>query len=206
MKAVRRLHRAGAMVVAAFVTVHVINHLAALGGVAAHLRFMEAARLVYRHGAVEAALLLCVTSQAVTGLVLAYKGWRRRSGFTAGLQAASGIYLALFLLIHVAAVLAGRVLLELDTNFHYAAAGLHAGAARYFFAPYYFLAVLALFAHLGCALVWRVPRAGPARALVLGIALAGGVVVSGLILAAMLGVLYPYQVPGAYLATWGAGP
>ncbi len=205
MKAARRVHRGSAIVVTAFVTVHVINHVAALGGVAAHLRFMDAARLVYRQGAVEAVLLLCVTLQACSGLVLAYRGWGRRAGFLARLQAASGLYLALFLLIHVAAVLAGRVLLDLDTNFHYAAAGLHAGAARWFFAPYYFLALLALFAHLGCAVASRLSRTGPARAVVLGSALAGGTVVSGLVLAAMVGMLYPYQVPQAYLATLGVG-
>jgi len=102
-------------------------------------------------------------------------------------------------------VLAGRAVLDLDTNLHYAAAGLHAGAARYFFAPYYFLAVLAVFAHLGCALSWRVPRTGNARAAVLSVALSGGLVVSSLILAAMLGALYPYQVPREYLDTFQAG-
>ncbi len=206
MKAARRVHRGCALVVAAFVTVHVVNHLAALAGIAAHLRFMEAARLVYRQPFVEAVLLLCVTMQAGSGLWLAYAGRGRRSGFTAKLQAASGLYLALFLLIHVAAVLAGRALLDLDTNFHFAAAGLHAGAARYFFAPYYFLAVLAVFAHLGCALSRRVRRTGNARAAVLGVALSGGVVASSLILAAMLGVLSPYQVPQKYLDTFQAAP
>lgn len=77
MKAVRKLHRYGAVVVALFVLAHLANHLAALGGIDAHLRFMAAARLVYRQPLVELVLLAAVTVQARTGLRLLAAGWRR---------------------------------------------------------------------------------------------------------------------------------
>jgi succinate dehydrogenase/fumarate reductase cytochrome b subunit len=70
MRIVRKVHRLGAVVVALFVLVHLANHLAALGGIAAHLRFMDGARLVYRQPVVETLLLLAVVVQAGNGLRL----------------------------------------------------------------------------------------------------------------------------------------
>jgi hypothetical protein len=72
----------------------------------------------------------------------------------------------------------------------------------YFFAPYYFLAVLALFAHLGCAISWHVRPTPRARALVLASALCVGAVMSTLVLAALMGKLYPYEVPPKYQSTY----
>ncbi len=192
MIAPRRLHRAGGALLAVFVTVHVANHLAALAGVDAHIRFMDAARRVYRQPVVEAVLLLCVVLQAASGLRMLWTG-RRRRGALPWLQAGSGAYIALFLAIHVGAVLAGRAS-GLDTNFHFAAAGLHVWPFALFFVPYYFLAVAALFMHLGCAL-----RRG--RAVVAGFS-AIGIVVAGLIVATLMGSVVPVDIPGRYLATF----
>jgi len=134
MRIVRTLHRRCAVVVTVFVLAHLANHAAALGGIAAHARFMEGARLVYRQPVVEAVLLLCVALQAASGLWLAGAGWKRRSGWIAWLQAASGAYLAL--------------------------------AA--------------------------------------GVPLAAGVLFSGLVVAALMGKLYPYEIPQAYRNTYTA--
>jgi hypothetical protein len=196
MRAVRKLHRGGALLVGAFVLMHLANHLAALGGIAAHLRFMETARLVYRQPLVETVLLLAVAAQAVSGLRLLVAGWQRKAGWIARLQAASGAYLALFLLIHVAAVLVGRAVLDLDTNVHFAAAGLQVWPYQLFFVPYYFLALLALFTHLGCALA---RRTGPAP---LVLPVCAGLVVSGLVVAVLMGKLLPYEVPQTYKNTY----
>jgi hypothetical protein len=86
-------------------------------------------------------------------------GWRRRRGAVSWLQAGAGAYLGFFLLVHVGAVLYGRVSLSLDTNFYFAAAGFHVPPFPYFFAPYYFLGVAALFTHLGAA-YWRAKSSG----------------------------------------------
>jgi hypothetical protein len=204
MRTVRKLHRYGAIVVTLFVLAHLANHLAALGGIAGHLRFMEAARVVYRQPVVETLLLLGVAAQAGSGLRLLGAGWKRRRGWIAGLQAASGAYLALFLLIHVSAVLFGRLVLDLDTNVHFAAAGLQAWPYSLFFVPYYFLAVLAVFTHLGCALARRAGPAPRKRAAALAVPMGVGVVLSGMVLAALMGKLYPYQVPQPYQATYQA--
>lgn len=60
-----------------------------------------------------------------------------------------------FLVVHVADVVVDRSALGLDTNFYFAAAGFHVWPFGLFFGPYYFLAVITLFTHLGCAAYWR---------------------------------------------------
>jgi succinate dehydrogenase/fumarate reductase cytochrome b subunit len=197
MMAPRRVHRAVGAVLAVFVAVHVANHLAALAGVEAHIRFMDAARRVYRQPVVEAMLLLCVVLQAASGLHMLWAGRQRRRGMLAWLQAGSGAYVALFLAIHVGAVLAGRIAGGLDTNFYFAAAGLHVWPFMLFFVPYYFVAVAALFVHLGCSL-----RRG--RAVVAGFS-AVGVVVAGLIVATLMGKIVPVEIPARYLMTFLSG-
>jgi hypothetical protein len=194
MIAPRRLHRTAGAVPAVFVTVHVANHLAALAGVDAHVHFMERARLVYRQPVVEAVLLLCAALQAASGVSMLWTGRHRRRTLIAWLQAGSGAYIALFLAIHVGAVLAARIVGGLDTNFYFAAAGLHVWPFVLFFAPYYFLAVAALFAHVGCAL-----RRG--RVVVAWMS-GAGVVVAVLIVATLMGKVLPVAIPARYLATF----
>lgn len=195
MNAPRRLHRAAAGVLAVFLAVHIANHLAALGGVDVHVQFMERARRVYRQPVVETVLLLGVVLQALSGLRMVWTGRHRRRGALARLQAVSGAYLALFLVIHVTAVLAGRAIGGLDTNFYFAAAGLHVWPFVLFFAPYYFLAVAALFVHVGCAL-----RRGPALVAWMS---GAGIVVAALIVAVLMGAMVPVAIPATYLRTFG---
>ena len=171
--ALRTLHRASAMALALFLVVHVLGHLAGLAGAAAHQAVLEALRSVYRQPAVEGLLLAGVLFQAGSGLTLLWRGWRLRRGAVAWAQAVSGAYLSLFLLIHVAAVLAARQQ-GVDTNLQFAAAGMHTPPWQWFFGPYYFLAVLALCTHVGCALYWNLPPRQ--RAPVLAAALGVGVV------------------------------
>lgn len=201
----RTLHRSSAILIALFALLHIANHLAGLAGVATHLAFMEAARLVYRNLAVEMALLACVAFQVGSGLTLALRGWRQRRGFVPWLQALSGLYLSFFLLVHVSAILSGRVLLNLDTNFYFAAAGFHVPPYPFFFMPYYFFAVVALFVHLGCAAYWQVQhRPGIARVLVIAIPTAAAAAVALLIVLLLAGKLQPFEVPAKYKATYGA--
>lgn len=205
MTTARRLHRGAGLVVGLFALAHVANHLAALWGVAAHLRFMAAARTVYRQPVAEAVLLACVALQAGSGLRLLRARRKTRAGPLAWTQALSGAYLAAFLAIHVAAVVLGRTLLDLDTNIHFAAAGLQLAPFRYVFAPYYFLAVCALCVHLGCALARRSARGGWRRTWRLAASSVAGAAVAASIVAALMGALYPYRVPKAYRDGFGAG-
>lgn len=199
---IRNIHRTSAAVLLLFVAAHIGNHLAALVGLGAHEATMRALRVIYRHPLIEPLLLLAVMVQITTGLIQFVRGWRVRSGRVAWLQAWSGFYLFLFLAIHVTAVLAGRGG-GLDTNFHFAAAGMHAGLAG-FFAPYYFTAVAALFTHLGCAAYWWLTGRG--RETAAGRALAAmivtGVLLAALIVALLAGAIVPVTIPPAYLASF----
>ena len=201
----RRVHRASALLLVAFACAHIGNHLWALRGAAAHIELMDGLRLVYRHPLVEPLLLVGAGLQCVSGWALVISGWRRRTGWVAWLQAASGAGLASFLLVHVASVLYGRSVLGLDTNFYFAAAGLHAGSAAWFFGPYYFLAVVALFTHVGCALAWRVKApAAQARRLLVGVAVLLGTAASAGIVASLAGMTERVDIPAAYKARQGA--
>ncbi|ASJ89686.1 hypothetical protein [Porphyrobacter sp. CACIAM 03H1] len=172
----RRLHLASGALIGAFLALHLGNHLAMLSGQQAHIAAMTALRPFYRHPVAETLLMLALAFQLASGLAMI---WRTRGERRRGLarwQAISGAVLALFVLNHVGAVWAGRLLLGLDTNYHFAAAGMHAGYAA-FFVPYYFLGVAALFVHAACALAWRVRgRAVPVCVAAIGIALAAAFV------------------------------
>ncbi|MFN8836795.1 MAG: hypothetical protein ACK50Z_16385, partial [Betaproteobacteria bacterium] len=168
-----------------------------------HIAFMEVARSVYRFPLVEFALLSCVAFQIVSGLTFVVRGWKQRHGLIPWLQAISGAYLSFFLVVHVGAVLFGRAALNLDTNFYFAAAGFHVAPFQFFFAPYYFLAVVALFTHLGCAAYWQAQdRPRIARVLVVAVPSAVGAVASLLIVLSLAGALFPLQVPAEYKATY----
>jgi succinate dehydrogenase/fumarate reductase cytochrome b subunit len=200
----RRLHRLAAAVVGLYLLVHLANHLAALGGVQAHIAFMEAVRKLTRVPAAEALLLFGVAVQTGSGLRLL---WRRRGQRRLAfdrLQALSGAWLAIFVAVHVGSVLAGRAVLGLDTNFYYAAAGLHVWPYPLFFAPYYGLAVAALFVHLACALRRRLPARVPlaVRDRLAWTGIAAGGVLAVLIVAAFSGAFYPVDLPAAYRATF----
>ncbi len=201
----RRLHRMSAVFLGLFVAVHLGNHLTSLLGVDAHLAVMTALRTVYRRPFIEGLLLLSVGFQVLSGLRLALRAREGRSGRVERLQAVSGLYLAVFLLVHVGAVLGGRAVLSLDTNFYFAAAGFHVRPFELFFAPYYWLAVLSFFAHLGSAGYFRLFEAHPARAkaLLFG-ALSGGALVATLLVLSLAGAFATVTVPAVYLETFHA--
>jgi hypothetical protein len=202
----RTWHRRSAAVIVLFAFFHIINHLVSLAGVDAHLRWMDGARIVYRQPFVETLLLTCAAFQVGSGLWFVARGWKARRGLMAWVQALSGAYLAFFLLAHVGAVLYGRAILHLDTNFYYAAAGFYVPPFGFFFAPYYFLAVLALFTHLACAAYWQLQEKTPGvRSLAFVTPVAVGAVAALLIVLSLSGKLRPVDPPAKYKATYLTG-
>ena len=199
-----KLHRASASIIGAYVAVHIFNHLLALRSVETHIQFMESFRHVYRNPFIEVILLACVTFQVGSGIYFIKNRWGQRYGFFDRVQALSGGYLAFFLLAHVGAVLFGRAALKLDTNFYYAAAGMHVSPFQYYFVPYYFLAVVAIFGHIACAVHWltRDNLNRTTRSYFGYTILAVGVLVSTLIAAAFAGAFYEIEIPQEYRATY----
>jgi hypothetical protein len=199
-----RLHRLSAVIIGSYVLLHLFNHLLALKGPALHIAFMKQYRQIYRLPVIEALLMFLLVYQIGSGIYFIVKRRGQRHGFFAKAQAWSGAYLAFFLLIHVGAVLYGRYALHLDTNFYYAAAGLNITPYQVFFMPYYFLAVVAFFTHVACALHWlsRKHITLPVRNLAGYATLFLGISIATLIVATFMGAFYHVTIPAAYRATF----
>ena len=166
-----RAHRLTAAALGLFVALHLGNHLALFAGAGAHRAVQAAVSPLYRAALVEPVLITLFALQIGLGLTLARR--RGMGGGWAAAQVGSGLYLAVFLVQHVPAVLAARAATPpTATDARFAAAVLQGWPALYF-APYYALAVAALATHLAAALHFRgltlhgLPWAG----LALGVAL-----------------------------------
>lgn len=191
MTKLRALHRIIAMVLTAFIVAHLGNHLLLFAGADWHIWAMEGLRVVYRNPIVEPILLAAVALQVVIGVRLLWaRGWPRR--FWPRLQVISGIILALFLLQHVGATLATRVIYDtIETNVYWAAAVVSRPPFLWYFAPYYTLGVAALFAHFAVVL-----HRNPARRALAGPVLGLGVIVGASIVTALMAL----DIPPAYEA------
>jgi hypothetical protein len=144
----KRLHYFSGLTLALFVGLHLANHLWSLAGPAAHIELMASLRLVYRNPLVEMLLLAAVLVQVVSGLRLRHKLRGQVAGFYPRLQVWSGLYLAFFLVAHVFAVMMGRFVFQLDTNYYFGAAGLNFFPTMLFYIPYYALGCMAFFGHV----------------------------------------------------------
>lgn len=199
----RALHKMSALFLGLFLAAHIGNHLYGIGGQQAHMNYTANARLIYRNSIVEPLLLTLIAWQAGSGLILLWRSRLSKRSVVGWLQQLSGLYLAIFLLIHVAAVISGRMVYGLDTDFRFAAAGFHVGNFSLFFAPYYFLAVLSLFAHVGCALYWNLTSLTlPTRKSILGILIVIGAISSLLVVMSLAGMFYEVDIPAAYRGTY----
>ena len=109
---------------------------------------MNILRYFYRNIFVETILLIAVLVQIISGLKL-FKTYRKTatSQFER-LHIWTGIYLAIFFIIHLSAVLGGRLFLHLDTNFYFGVAGLNSFPLNLFFIPYYGFAIISFFGHI----------------------------------------------------------
>ncbi len=144
----KRIHYLSGLTLTAFVVLHLFNHAYSLFGAAAHIELMNSLRVVYRHSIVETIVLLAVLVQCVSGLNLFLKKRKNAAGFFDKLQIWTGLYLAFFFLIHITALLSGRFILHLDTNFYFGVAGLNTFPFSLFFLPYYGLAIVSFFGHI----------------------------------------------------------
>lgn len=142
-----KIHFISGSFIAVFSILHLFNHFCSLFGADKHIEIMSFLRLLYRNIIVESLLLLAILLQILSGLKLLK--FFRKTGVSSlhKLHVWSGLYLSFFLIIHVSAVLVGRLILQLDTNFYFAAAGLTTFPFNLFFVPYYALAIFAFFVH-----------------------------------------------------------
>jgi hypothetical protein len=145
---IKKIHYISGLTITIFVGVHLLNHSWSILGASRHIELMNTLRLFYRNIIIETILLVAVIVQIVSGLRL-FKA-NRRMAITKfeKLHIWTGLYLAIFFIIHLSAVLGGRYLLHLDTNFYFGVAGLNSFPFNLFFIPYYALAIISFFGHI----------------------------------------------------------
>ena len=163
-------HRCFGLALLVFIAAHLVNHTMLAFGAQAHIDMMERLRAVYQHPLVESVLIVGLGVQIVLGLRLIRARGKPDSAW-AWAQALSGAYLLFFLVQHVPTVLLTRAFTDTDTNVYFAAAVVSELPLVLYFAPYYTLAVTAVFTHLAAAVrfgfwprpmrgLWALPIAG----------------------------------------------
>jgi hypothetical protein len=145
---IKKIHYISGLMITLFVGIHLFNHFCSIFGADKHIEIMNSLRLFYRNIFGETLLLSAVLVQIVSGLKL-FKANRKiaNSNFEK-LHIWTGLYLAIFFIIHLSAVLGGRQFLRLDTNFYFGVAGLNSFPFNLFFIPYYGLAIISFFGHI----------------------------------------------------------
>jgi hypothetical protein len=147
---IKKIHYISGLTITIFVGLHLFNHVCSILGADKHIEIMNLFRHFYRNILVETILLLAVLVQIISGLNLFTTN--RKTAITTfdKLHIWTGLYLAFFFIIHMCAVLGGRIFLHLDTNFYFGVAGLNTFPLNLFFIPYYALAIISFFGHIAC--------------------------------------------------------
>lgn len=144
----KKIHFISGLTITVFVGLHLFNHTLSIFGSDTHIEIMNTLRLFYRNIFFETVLLIAVLVQIISGLNLFKTNRRIATTQFEKLHIWTGLYLAIFFIIHLTAVLGGRLFLHLDTNFYFGVAGLNSFPFSLFFIPYYGLAVLSFFGHI----------------------------------------------------------
>lgn len=144
----RKIHYVSGLTITIFFGLHLFNHVCSIWGAEMHIDIMNSLRPFYRNILVETVLFSAVLVQIFSGVKLFKKG--RKAGISNfdKLHLWTGLYLAVFLVVHLGAVLVGRHVLDLDTNFYFGVAGLNTFPVNLFFIPYYALAIISFFGHI----------------------------------------------------------
>ncbi|TGM58520.1 hypothetical protein [Leptospira adleri] len=202
---IKKIHYVSGLTISVFIGLHLFNHFMSFWGPAAHISTMETIRLVYRNVFVETLLLLAVLTQIVSGIRLFIRKRTEVYGPFDRLQIFTGLYLALFLVIHLSAVMTGRFVLRLDTNFYFGAAGLNTFPFNLFFIPYYSLAMISVFGHVAAVHKNKMKRsvlgASPGQQAVW--ILIFGFVLSGILIYGLTNRFNGFQIPKEYKVLTG---
>lgn len=145
----RKIHYYAGLVMAFFISLHLLNHTMILISEETYISFMDFARKIYRNPVSETILLAAILVQVISGIQLFRKKWSDRVGLFDKLQLFSGLYFTYFLITHTAAVFAGRYYFGLDTNLYFGASVVNMYPILLYYIFHYGLAVFAFFAHIG---------------------------------------------------------
>ncbi len=196
----RKLHFFTGIIITVFTGLHLFNHAWSLLGADAHIALMNSLRMVYRTVFVEIVLLAAVFIQLVSGLKLFRQHRKTAISFFEKLHVWTGLYLAMFFLFHVGAVMTGRFILHLDTNYYFGVAGLVTFPFTLFFVPYYSLAVISFFGHLAAVHAKKMSKtvAGISPQAQAKMMLFAGVFFTALLMFALTNQFQGVEIPEAY--------
>ena len=163
-------HRCFGLALLIFIAAHLGNHVMLANGPHAHVDMMDRLRTIYQNPVVEAALIGGLVIQMTLGIRLIRLRGKPDNAW-AWAQVLSGGYIIFFVIQHVPTVLLTRAFTDTNTNVYFAAAVVADAPSLLYFAPYYTLAVTAVFTHLAAALrftfwprpmhaLWAVPIIG----------------------------------------------
>lgn len=144
----KKIHFLSGLILSVFIGLHLYNHSRSVLSAERHIETMETLRIFYRNIFVETILIAAVLVQIISGIKLFRATRKMKKTSLNQLHHWSGLYLAVFFIIHLSAVFAGRFIMHLDTNFYFGVAGLNTFPFNLFFIPYYGLAILSFFGHL----------------------------------------------------------
>jgi hypothetical protein len=144
----RKMHFISGIMITIFVGIHLFNHTWSVLGAEKHIEMMNVLRLFYRHIFSESILFIAVILQIWSGITLFKRSIKNTLLTVEKLRLWTGLYLAIFFIIHLSAILFGRFILHLDTNLYFGVAGINTFPYNLFFIPYYALAILSFFGHL----------------------------------------------------------
>jgi succinate dehydrogenase/fumarate reductase cytochrome b subunit len=200
---VKKIHRWNAILLAAFIVIHLINHVSGFWGITKYNNVQDALRIVYRNAFIEPILLTSSLVQIVFGGMLIYRGYKRlmKTGW-GKVQVISGGLFLFFLAEHLLALVLARWVDGLDTNFYWPASVMSGPPFTWYFIPYYVMGVAAVFTHVGCAMRLAFRRAGREAA---GTVVAFAFIVFGftlgiLIVSILLGTYYDIKLPQEWVA------
>lgn len=143
----RKIHYISGSIISLFIILHLVNHLFALESDLKHIEIMNFIRPIYRNLISESFLILAIIIQIFSGIKFFF-ALKKSMYLFDKIQRYSGLYLALFFLIHLSAIGVCRWVLKLDSNFYFGAAGINTFPYLLFFIPYYFLAIFSFFGHI----------------------------------------------------------
>ncbi len=200
---IRTIHKINAILLSFFILAHLATHFSGIFGIETYNAVQTFFRTAYRIPPLEFGLITLVVSQMLLGLGLVVLSFKREkpSGFWAWAQILSGLYLILFLSQHLIALLIVRTDFELDTTFFWPASVMTSSPGIYYFAPYYFLAIVSILTHIGAALRYHLMSNGYEKAgRKTGIGfLLGGCLLAMIIVPALSGAYFPIELPQVWI-------
>lgn len=198
----RTFHRVNGIFLAIFVALHMMTHLSGLWGIDTYETTQKMMRILYRNVIIEPVLLMSMVLQIGVGIALIRKNFRRKMAEKwARRQTLSGLIFLFFIVQHLPAMALARWVEGLDTSFFWPASVMSGAPFYWYFTPYYFLGVTAMFVHLGCASrLYLLRQKSPVAAVyAFWTVSSAGALIAILLVCMLLGVFYEIELPPEWI-------